>query len=65
MNDYYRKLASGFLVVGGAFLLLEHSLVWGGFDIDDPIGHESYGMIMIIVAYLVSARYKGKWLLGK
>lgn len=65
MNDYYRKLASGFLIVGGAFLLLEHALVWGGFDVDDPTGHETYGMIMIVAAYLISARRKGKWLLGK
>ena len=65
MNDYYRTLASGFLIVGGAFLLLEHILVWGGADIDDPVGHETYGMIMILVAYLISARRKGKWLIRK
>jgi len=66
MNDYYRTLTSGFLIVGGAFLLLEHVLVWGGFDVGDVIGHETYGIIMIAAAYLISARRKnGKWLIGR
>lgn len=64
-EGYLRTLASGFLIVGGAFLLLEHALMWGGFDVDDPVGHETYGMIMILAAYLISARKDGKWLIRK
>ena len=64
-EGYLRTLASGFLIVRGAFLLLEHALMWGGFDADDALGHETYGMIMIAVAYLISARRNGKWLIGK
>jgi hypothetical protein len=62
---YYRKLLSLFLLVAGGFLLGEHIATWGGADIDDPIGHETYGIIMLIAAYIVSARYKGKYVIGK
>ena len=57
MIKYYRKLISGLLIVGGSFLLLEHLFTFGGFDIEF-IGHEYYGIIMIVVAFLVSIKWK-------
>lgn len=55
---YYRKIVSGFLIVGGSFLLLEHLFTFGCFDLLDFIGHEYYGLAMIITGFLVSIDYK-------
>ena len=39
LAPYYRKLTSGLLIVGGAFLMTEHLFTFGGFDLLDFIGH--------------------------
>jgi cytochrome b subunit of formate dehydrogenase len=54
---YIKKLVSGLLIVGGSFLLLEHLFNFGGFDIE-LIGHEYYGIGMIIAAFLLSLKWK-------
>ncbi len=57
MIKYYKKLVSGFLIIGGSFLLLEHLFQFGGFDIE-LLGHEYYGLAMIIIAFLLSIKWK-------
>ena len=54
--DYYKKLLSGFLIVGGVFLLLEHLFTWGFFEWGDWIGHEWYGLILIIIGFVISLK---------
>lgn len=86
VKDYWRwyvrkKLAGGqrkyaaviggvAAVVLGAFLLVEHALVWGGFDPIwlDPLGHEWVGLYVLLAGagVLVWARwdkstYVKKW----
>ena len=57
LAPYYRKLTSGLLIVGGAFLMLEHLFTYGGFDLLDFIGHEYYGFGMIIAGFLLSMKW--------
>jgi cytochrome b subunit of formate dehydrogenase len=54
---YAKKMISGLLIVGGGFFLLEHLFNFGGFDIE-LIGHEYYGIAMIIAAFLLSMKWK-------
>ena len=54
---YYKKLISGLLIVGGGFLLLEHLFHFGGFDIE-LLGHEYYGIALIIAGFLLSMKWK-------
>lgn len=60
LNPYYRKLISGMLLVGGSFLMLEHLFMYDGFDLLDFMGHEYYGLGMIIIAFLLSMKW-GQW----
>ena len=53
---YYRKLVSGLLLVGGSFLILEHLLNFGGFDIE-LLGHEWYGLCLVVMAMLLSLNW--------
>ena len=64
-EGYYRALGASLSIIAGAFLLLEHIWSWGGADVDDPMGHETYGMILMGIGYLIVARRNGKWLIGK
>ena len=64
-EGYYRVMATTITGIVGLFLVVEHCWSWGGVDVDDPVGHETYGMIMIAIAYLISARRKGEWLLKR
>ena len=57
ITPYHRKLASGMLIVGGSFLLLEHLFAYDGFDLLDFIGHEYYGLGMIIIGILISMKW--------
>ena len=56
MIKYYKKLASGCLIVGGSFLLLEHLFQFGGFDIE-LFGHEIYGLLMIGLGFLILVKW--------
>jgi len=53
---YYKKLISGLFIVGGGFLLIEHLFSFGGFDIE-ILGHEYYGIGMIILGFLLSLKW--------
>ena len=55
---YYRKVTSGLLIVGGSFLMLEHLFTFGGFDLLDWVGHEYYGLGMIIAGLLISMKWE-------
>jgi len=57
---YIKKLLSAFLIIGGAFLLIEHLYVWGGFDVYDLLGHEWYAILMIIIGFLLNLKFKKK-----
>lgn len=57
MLSYYKKLVSGLLIVGGGFLLLEHLFQFWGFDVE-LVGHEIYGLLMIVIALLLSMKWK-------
>ena len=57
---YYKKLISMFLIVGGSALMLEHLFMYEGFDLLDFIGHEYFGLGMIIAAFLLSMKW-GQW----
>ncbi|MCW3140613.1 MAG: hypothetical protein N2V72_00310 [Methanophagales archaeon] len=54
---YYRWLTSGVLLVSGFFLIVEHFVRFGGFDIE-LAGHEWYGLGLIILAMLLSLKWK-------
>jgi len=54
---YYKKLASGALIVCGSFLLLEHLFQFGGYDLE-IIGHDFYGLVLITIGFLVSIKWK-------
>lgn len=60
LSPYYKRLASGMLLVGGSFLMIEHLFMFDGFDLLDFVGHEYYGLGMIIIAFLLSMKW-GQW----
>jgi len=53
---YYKKLISGLLIIGGCFLLIEHLFTFGGFDIE-LLGHEWYGIGMILTGFLLMFKW--------
>lgn len=55
--QYYRKLSSFILLVLGIALMLEHLFQFGGYDLE-LIGHEWYGLGCIILALLLSMKWK-------
>ena len=57
MLSYYKKLGSGLLILGGAFLLMEHLFKFEGFDIE-LFGHEYFGLIMIGIGFLLKVKWK-------
>jgi len=57
LKPYYKKLISAGLIILGAFLMLEHLFMFGGFDLLDFIGHEYYGLAMIIAGFLLSMKW--------
>lgn len=57
LAPYYKKLISGGLIVTGSFLMLEHLFMFEGFDLLDFIGHEYYGLTMIIAGFLISMKW--------
>ena len=60
LAPYYKKLGSGCLIVAGSFLMMEHLFVYEGFDLLDFIGHEYYGLGMILVGFMLSMKW-GQW----
>jgi len=53
---YYKKLLSGLLIIGGCFLLIEHLFTFEGYDIE-LLGHEYYGIGMIILGFLLMLKW--------
>lgn len=60
LKPYYKRLASFVLILCGAGLMIEHLFTFGGFDLLDFIGHEYYGLAMIILGFLLSMKW-GQW----
>ena len=54
--EYYKKIVGAMLILGGGFLLLEHLFNFGGFDIE-ILGHEFYGVAMIVIGYLLCMKW--------
>ena len=52
-----KKLISLILIVSGSALMIEHLFTYGGFDIE-IIGHEVIGLGMIVIALLLSMKWK-------
>jgi len=50
---YIRKLLGGVCIVSGGFLLLEHLFTFGHFDIE-VLGHEYYGLALVIFGFLLN-----------
>jgi len=59
-KDYCKKPVSAMLIMGGTGLLLEHLFEYNGYDLLDFWGHESVGMAMIIIGFLLSMKW-GQW----
>lgn len=58
MLKYYKNLFSASLILVGSFLLLEHLFRYEGFDLFDFLGHEYFGAGMLILAFLLSMKWK-------
>jgi hypothetical protein len=54
---YYKKLIGALLIIGGGALMLEHLFNFGGFDIE-ILGHEFYGIVMIVIGYLLCMKWE-------
>ena len=53
---YYKWLVSGVLMVAGNFLIFEHFIRYGGFDIE-LLGHEWYGLGLVLIGMLLSLKW--------
>lgn len=56
-RKYIKKITSGLLIIGGSFLLLEHLFSFQGFDLE-IVGHEYYGIGMIVVGFVLSIKWE-------
>lgn len=56
-RKYYKKIIGAMLILGGGFLMLEHLFNFGGFDIE-ILGHEFFGIVMIIAGYLLCMKWE-------
>ncbi|MCK5609055.1 hypothetical protein KAR91_44685 [Candidatus Pacearchaeota archaeon] len=55
---YYMRLLGMALTAGGAILIIEHNIKHDGLDLLDLLGHEYYGITMIIVGFLLSIKWE-------
>ncbi len=53
---YYRVLASLCTLLLSVFLLGEHIYRWGGIDLADIIGHETYAVILFIITLILAPK---------
>lgn len=60
LKPYYKKLLATCLILSGSFLIIEHIWTFGQVDLLDVLGHESYGILMIIIAFLMMIDW-GQW----
>ena len=54
---YYKKLVGGLFIVGGVFLVMEHLYAFGGFDLE-VLGHEWYGLAMIVLGIAMNLKWQ-------
>ena len=57
-KQYCKKPISAMLIMGGTGLLLEHLFTYDGFDLLDWWGHETVGIVMIIIGFLLSIKWR-------
>lgn len=53
----WKKLGSISLIGVGVFLLIEHIYTYGGIDLWDLLGHEWFGIVLILLGILVANRW--------
>ena len=53
LKPYYKKLFATCLILSGSFLIIEHIWTFGQTDLLDLLGHETYGILMIIIAFIM------------
>lgn len=58
LAPYYMRLLGMVLTAGGAILILEHNIKYDGLDLLDIAGHETYGLIMIGIGFLLSIKWE-------
>lgn len=58
LAPYYARLLGMALTAGGAVLIIEHNIKYDGLDLLDWCGHETYGLIMIIIGFLISIKWE-------
>ena len=63
MHPYDLRLLAATLAAAGSFLLIEHLYLYG-FDVFDIVGHEWYGLILIMVAVVVGVLSRTRWARG-
>ena len=56
-TKYIRKLVGGLCIVSGSFLLLEHLYMFGHFDVE-VLGHEYYGLALIVCGFLLNVDWR-------
>ena len=52
----WKKLGSMSLVLVGSLLILEHIYTYGGIELVDILGHEWFGIILIVLGLFVANR---------
>jgi len=60
----FKKLGSISLILIGSFLIIEHIYTYGGIQLLDILGHEWFGIILIIIG-IICANQKfsdGNWI---
>lgn len=60
LKPYYKKLTATCMILVGSFLIIEHIWTFGQIDLMDWIGHEFYGIGLIIIAFLLMTNW-GQW----
>ena len=50
-------MLGGVCIVSGGFLLMEHLFVFGRYDIE-VLGHEYYGLVLIIFGFLLNVDWR-------
>jgi len=60
LKPYYKKLISTCMILVGSFLIVEHIWTFGQLDLIDLLGHEFYGIGLIIIAFLWMTDW-GQW----
>ena len=53
MENYNRKLGGGAIAVLGAYLIIEHLIVWKALNFWDIGGHEQWGLLSLFIGVLM------------